>query len=158
MAAQRNNLAYDISVYEPTPERQQQRKIKVSRAKHEKSISAVKSFMVGMIALTILCAMLYGKVETNRLYSESAKLTKSLSEVQSENSRLQSQIDSKVSLNKIEEYATDRLGLQKLDKSQIQYMNTQKQDVTKVVSSKSDSVFSKIKCWLTDKLEYITGK
>ncbi len=150
-----NNLAYDISVYEPNPKKQPQRKIEVKKVAKVKQVSAVKSLLLGFAAMVLLCAMLYGKVETSKLYKQTAQLSKQYDMLTSENARMQSEIESKISLNKIDTYATNKLGLQKLDKSQTEYLSIQKSDVTKVVKDENKNVLLIIKDWFSNVLEYI---
>ncbi len=154
--ASRNNLAYDISVYEPVRKKQTQPQIKYKKNTHEvKSFSAAKSIFTALAAMIILCCMLYGKVETTKLYNEAAVLYDELNILNSENDRIKAEIESKTALNKVDEIAVEKLGLKKLDKTQIQYIDVRNEDVTKVVEKESNNVFLKIKDWFIGLKEYI---
>lgn len=151
-----NNLAYDISVYEPLEKKQPKPEIKVRSKTHQvKTISAARSLLTAVAALCILCAMLYGKVETSKLYNEASALNKQLNTLNSENDRLQAEIESKTTRNKVEDIASSELGLVKLDKSQVQYIEVQKDNVTKVVENDDKNIFVSIKDWFSGVMEYI---
>lgn len=150
-----NNLAYDISVYEPTPKKQQERKIAVKKASNVKTISVAKSLFTAFAAMFLLCAILYGKVESSKLYGQMAELENQYKILTSENARMQTEIESKNSYENIEEYAINELGLQKINNSQKEYIEVQNEDVVKVVENKDKNVFISIKNWVCDVLEYI---
>ena len=131
-----NNLAYDISVYEPIPEKQSQKKIEVKKVSSVKSISAAKSLLTAVAALCLLCAILYGKVETSKLYAQAAELEQQYQILASENARIQTEIEEKTCFGNIEEYATNNLGLQKINNCQKEYIEVQNNNITKVVENK----------------------
>jgi len=150
-----NNLAYDISVYEPTPKKQPQRKIEVKKTSNIKPVSAVKSLFTAIAALFLLCAMLYGKVETTKLYNDVSELENQYKILASENARMQTEIEGKTSYGNIEEYALNELGLQKIDNSQKEYIEVKNNNITKVVENQDKNVLIKIRNWFYDVLEYI---
>lgn len=150
-----NNLAYDLSVYEPLPQKQAEPKIRVKTNTAGKSISSIKCIVSAAAILFLLCSILYGKVEISKLYNDTTKLNAQLSAINVENTRMQSQIESKSSLKKVEDYAENVLGLQKLNKSQIEYVELQKENEIMVVKKENRNVFISIKNWVGDILEYI---
>lgn len=78
-----------------------------------------------------------------------------LAQLTNENISLESELASKTGLTKVEEYAEKELGLQKLDKSQIEYVEVEKETVAEVVDSDDANMFVKIKRWFSGVLEYI---
>ena len=58
-------------------------------------------------------------------------------------------------MTKVEEYAEKELGLVKLDKSQIEYVEVDSDAVASVIETKDRSIFVKIKNWFASVLEYI---
>ncbi len=153
--ALKNNLAYDISVYEPVEKRESQRKIVAQKTAKEKSISAFKALVTALATVLLLCAILYGKVKTTELYNKEAQLEAQLSELTSDNNAMRTQLESKVSLNNVEEYAVNVLGLQKLEQGQIEYLEVESDNITKVIVEKDKSVFGVAKNWFDEVLEYI---
>ena len=81
-----------------------------------------------------------------------------LAQLENENKSLESELAQKTGLTKVEAYAEDELGLQKLNKSQIEYIKLDKQPVSEPVSQDDESLFTKIKNWFGDFLEYIGAK
>ncbi len=158
MAYQNGNLAYDISVYEPKvrePVRQRQPRIEVKKNTVVKSQSAVKILISAAAVLALMFAMLYGKVETNRLFGEATALEQQLRTLESENVALAAEYDSRTSLKNVEQYAQETLGLQKLDKSQIEYVEFEGDTVIEVVDSESKNIFVTIKNWFANLYEYL---
>ena len=62
------------------------------------------------------------------LNQQIAAQTNALADAQSENTRLSAQLDAKVSLRNVEEYATQALGMVSIDKSQITYVDLSEGD------------------------------
>lgn len=154
--AKTNNLAYDLSVYEPVPEKEHRKRIQHKRnLKPKDNISAVKSLMVGITALCLLCAILNGKLEISKLYAESSQTNSKLSQLQSENVRLDTEIEAKTSVPVIENYAENVLGMEKLNKAQIEYIQTDCNNVVEVVNEKDEGLFNKIGNKLKSIVEYI---
>lgn len=99
--------------------------------------------------------MIYGRVELSSLYTQQANMQTELTQLTNENISLESELASKTGLTKVEEYAEKELGLQKLDKSQIEYVEVEKETVAEVVDSDDANMFVKIKRWFSGVLEYI---
>ncbi len=155
----RDNLAYDLSVYEPKPEAEAKPRITVKRnpnpIKIKRPKSAFRAFINATIAFMLLCSILYGKVESNRLFREQSELQTQLTELKNENLRMQTEYDSKTSIQRVEDYAENILGLEKLDKAQIEYVEVPNDTVIKSASTSDNNIFVKIKNWVMDALEYI---
>lgn len=118
--------------------------------------SAPKVFIVALSALLVFFCVIYGKVETNRMYRQISDANQKLDEAQSENVRLQSELESKMTLKNVEDYAVNVLGLQKLDNSQIKYVQTQTDDIVEI-PEESKSIFVRAKEKVESILEYIFG-
>ena len=154
--AKTNNLAYDYSVYETALKKEEQRKIQVRKnSAKDQTVSATKAFITAVAALFLLCAVINGKVEISKLYAQTSTSNKQLSVLASENASLENKLEGKTSIQAVTDYAENTLKLQKLDKSQVTYINVKKDNVIKVVKEKDDNVFVSAKNWFTDVLEYI---
>ena len=99
--------------------------------------------------------MIYGRVELSSLYTQQSELEAQLTQLTNENISLESELAQKTGLTKVEEYAENELGLQKLDKSQIEYVEIEGDTVAEVVAPEDTNIFVKIKRWFSDLLEYI---
>ena len=151
----KNSLAYDLTKYEDVaPEKAPKIRVRRQRAEHVGSVP--KLVMMTVAAGMMLGAVIYGKVENAAIHTEITNQTKYVEMLNSENVRMQSEIEEKTALKSIEVYAEDVLGMQKLDKSQIEYVSISTGSVVDIPESE-DNIFVRIKNTLTDFLEYIRG-
>ncbi|MBQ8624280.1 MAG: hypothetical protein IJ424_07940 [Oscillospiraceae bacterium] len=160
MATPNGNLAYDLSVYEPkkqSPQAQEKPRIEVKTNPNPvvRRESSFKFFLKAALVLAILCAVLYGKVESNRLFNEISSLEAQLQALEAENITLAAKYESATSVKNVEDYAQNVLGLQKLDKAQIEYIELEGDTVIEVVEAKSRNVFVIIQGWFADLCEYL---
>jgi hypothetical protein len=118
--------------------------------------SASKVFLIALSVFSICFFVISGKVETSKMYRQISSANKNLESVQSENVRLESELESKMTLKNVEEYAEQVLGLQKLNNSQIMYVETQTDDVVEIPEEKSN-VFIIVKEKFDKVVEYIFG-
>ncbi len=162
--AANSSLAYDLSVYEPKPAKKQSApvaeakpaiKVKTNTNPVASSGAAFKIFIKAAVILGVLFAVLYGNVETNRLFNEISKLESELASLQSENLALAAEYESVTSLKNVEDYAENVLGLQKLDKAQIEYVELEGDTVIEVVETQSQNIFVMLKSWFADLCEYL---
>lgn len=108
-----------------------------------------------LIAMTLMGSLIYGRVEISRLYNERAGLERELSQLQNENVGMQSEIAERMNMTKVEEYARNDLGLQKLDKSQIEYIEVETPSVAEVKQDNDEDIFVRIRHWWSSVTEYI---
>lgn len=118
--------------------------------------SASKVFIAALSALLVFFCVIYGRVETNRMYQQISAENQKLEVAQSENVRLKSELESKMTLKNVEDYAVNVLGLQKLDNSQIKYVQTQTDDIIEI-PEESKNIFVKAKEKIESFMEYIFG-
>lgn len=153
--AKANNLAYDYSIYEPVPQQLPVKRIQVRKNNAEKSVSAVKALVTAVAAFFLLCAILYGKVEISQTFNQTSDLTQQLAVLNNENTRLQTDLEAKTSISNVEDYAENVLGLKKLDISQREYIEIEKENVIGVVDDSNKNPFVEVKNWVSNILEYI---
>lgn len=158
MATRNGNLAYDISVYEPRqakPDQQRQPRIQVKHNSYAKPQSASRIILGAAVVLAIMIAMLAGMVETNRLFGEMSDLSAELKTLEAENISLAAEYESRTSLKSVEDYAKNTLGLSKLEKSQIEYVEFGGNGVLEVVETERKNIFIIIRNWFSNMYEYI---
>ncbi len=136
----KGNTAYDLSNFDDSIQRQSQideviaprpqivKKQKKSKAqlKREARAANAKAFRVVSITCFLLLAfgiLIMGRAQLTEKSDQLAKLEKQLSIAQSENTRLNMELDSRVSLDNVETYARDILGMAKQEKYQIEYVD-----------------------------------
>lgn len=83
----------------------------------------VKIATVAVLCLAMLFAVLYSNAQKNELTHEIAKLETQLAVSQSESTRLNSELDALVSMNMIDQYAVEKLGMTKMKSNQIRYID-----------------------------------
>ncbi len=151
----KNNLAYAFEKFEETaPEKNTE--IRVKRKKAENVGSAPKLVVMALAAGLLLGALIYGKVENTAIYSEIAEQTQYVNMLASENVRMQSELEEKTALKSVEAYAEQILGMQKLDKSQIEYVSISNGNVVDIPENE-ENIFVKIKNSFNDFVEYLRG-
>ncbi|MBQ8780788.1 MAG: hypothetical protein IJZ72_03860 [Oscillospiraceae bacterium] len=152
-----NNAVYDLSRYEDVHNEQQesQKEIRVAKTAAE-SGSALKIIFMSLLAALVMAAVIHSKVQQASIHAEIISLTAQVNELASENVRMETEIERKSALNSVEEYASNVLGMQKLDKAQIEYLSLENGNVIEI-SENSDNIFVKAKHWLEDFVEYLKG-
>ena len=150
-----NNLAYDLTKYEDVaPEKAP--KIRIHRRRAENTGSVPSMIALAAAVGILLGAVIYGKVEEASIHAEITAQTKYVEMLNSENVRMRSELEEKTALKSVETYVEDVLGMQKLDKSQIEYVSISNGSVVDIPESE-DNIFVRIKHTLNDFLEYIRG-
>ncbi len=118
--------------------------------------SAIKFFFAALLAFLIFFLVIYGRVETNQLYRLISQQNELLEIAQSENVRMRSELEGQMTLKNVEEYAEQVLGLQKLDNSQIKYVETQTDDIVEI-PEEDKNLFTEIVDKFNGFVEYIFG-
>ncbi|SDA11892.1 cell division protein FtsL [Ruminococcus sp. YE71] len=153
------NLAYDLEKYEQFNEQEDEYAARIrskrSANKRRRNAANVKIILGAMIVLALLSGILYGKAELSRLYAENTNLENELAVLNNENLSLQSELAQQTGLTKVEEYAEKNLGLQKLDKSQIEYVEIQEKTTAERVQPEDTNIFIRLSEWWEETLEYL---
>lgn len=153
-----HNLAYDYSEYDREQEEEDRKEKETARAPRSSSrrkASIIRYFTVAAAALALLCFMIYGRVELSSLYTQQSELETELSRLRSENVALETELAQKNGLTQAESYAENQLGLKKLEKYQIEYVEVPKPNVAEAAAPEDDNIFVTIKKWFMGILEYI---
>lgn len=124
----------NLTVVKPTPQQQEKQQAKVS-FKKVLSVLFCCALMFALIALFI-----NNSVKSTELMNSINEMEVNIANAQSENVRLSSAIDSMFSIAKVDAYATDVLGMTKMENYQIQYVDLSSSD--QVLYAGEDSVFS----------------
>ena len=91
----------------------------------------------------------------HRLFNEISDLEAQLKALEAENITLAAEYESATSVKNVEDYAQNVLGLQKLDKSQIEYVELEGDTVIEVVDAQKRNIFVMIQGWFADLCEYL---
>lgn len=131
--------AFDVSrssaapAYEPKKQKERDLKVRNNTARKsraqllkEQKVTLIKAVCIICTALTFL-GMFFGVLHTyalkNELTHEISNLQTELSVAESENTRINSELNSLVSMSMIDKYAVDKLGMSKVQSNQIRYID-----------------------------------
>lgn len=89
----------------------------MKKSKQFKRYSIPKTVIFALIALVMFWIVIDSYVSLNSMYSNVSKAQSQLTELKSENVRLESKLQSQVSVRNVEEYAENILGMERLDSS-----------------------------------------
>lgn len=154
--ATRNSSAYDFAMFESKPrevrapekkpnviELPQERLEENRKPKHRwgRIIPSALAFVTiaGMVSV-LIC----GQVQLTELTESLNAANKNLSESQNEYTQLQMKSDSQLSLETIENYASQKLGMKKVDQSQVSTIQLSNGDKTQVVLKEDNNWLEKL--------------
>ncbi len=161
-----HNEAYDFSMFEPKrrereasqtskkniivlPEKELQ---KNSRPKLHPFKMLSRFFCLALI-LGALGTLVYGQVRLTELTEEINVASQTLAEGQSLHTQLQMKTNAQLSLDDVEEYARNTLGMRPAEQGQVEYIVLSEGDAGEVlISGQEENVFSAIWHWLEDLL------
>ena len=130
--------------------------VKVPKVKPvSKPMSPVKVLLFLMVIIGLSFSVMYSRAQVNEMGSKVNSATKELEILKSENIRLQTELEEKISLKNVEEYATVELGMEKMDASQVEYVTLTSGNQVEITEESDSSVWQKIKNFFDDMMEYI---
>lgn len=130
----------------PNKKKVQSKKNKVQKAKLSQLRKQKIKMMIYLgIFFGILFAISYRYSLINEEFNNVQKTKKNLLAIQKENEQTRIEIENNINLNNIEKIAKEKLGMQKLDQSQIVYVELDKKDYIETASKgkkDDDNIFS----------------
>lgn len=137
----RGSAAYDLGMFQTNTARKKSPTLSVKKPNRDavvreraraKVAMMLRGLLLVAVVVAVVVAMLCGYAEmtevNTQLSAEKGKLTKVLTE----NDRLRSEVQAKLSARNVEEYATQKLGMTALDKSQITYIKLNEGDAVEL--------------------------
>ncbi len=117
-------------------------------SKKKVCININKDYVIMVVVLfALLFLIAYRTAVINTNFTEKESLKKELSKLEKENAQLQVNIEQQMNVSKIEQEASERLGMKKLDTNQKVYVSLDKKDYiessTSVASNTDESWFHK---------------
>lgn len=154
-----HNLAFDYSNYDREVKREDEKNIRFKLNKAFKNKGSMITFVgLAIVIMSMFLAMATGESQLAGLYEKQSEQQTELAALIDDNATMKAEIETKTSLGKVEDYAENKLGLKKLDKSQIEYVEVPKENVVEVVKTEDEGLAVKIKNWFSNALEYIGAK
>ncbi len=124
----------------PQMELVRRKKKTVAEARREMRIGArqtAKILVIAFCLLSMFAALLYSRLRVDELTREIDAANAQLSVAQGENVRLNMRLDSMISLERVEDYAKNDLGMTKVEGYQIEYIDLSGADTVTVSGNKS---------------------
>ena len=149
------NAAYDLSRFEEKQKRPAVEVIPPKKSPRKRTVlgmSPAKAIMMLVVVGVLASVLIYNRV----LIIEANEEIRQMTILESEGVRLDMELEGKTSLKNIEDYATKNLGMQKMEKQQVQYVSLSEEE--KVVLSKDmvkPNIFQRISGWFQNLMEYI---
>ena len=104
----------------------------IKNRRKTKVIAPVKVILASAMAIVISIVMIYSQVVLTELTSEVSFYENQLTELDTEYVRLQGELEATTSIKTLEEAAETKLGLAKIDSSQVEYVNLTGDDAISV--------------------------
>lgn len=144
MATQNRSEAYDFALFEPkrrqeVPQKENnvielpKEKLEQNRRSALSPFKAVSGFLALLVMLGVVGSFVYGQVQLTELTEQLNTATKTLDENKSVYTQIKMKSDSQLSLQAVENYATNKLGMKKVEKGQVEPVAISKGDKSQVV-------------------------
>lgn len=115
------------------------------------------SVMLGILTGVLIGTVIYGRVQTNEIYTQIAELQVKYDDLTARNVSMKSEMEAKMTVKNIEEYAEKELGLLPLNQSQIEYIQIQTEDDV-TISEPEDNFFVTVNDYLVSIWEFLRGR
>ncbi len=109
-----------------------------------------------LLCFVLVFAVIYSHSQQLEISREIEVKKHELTDLQSENVRMQSEIAGKTSNKNIQDYVENVLGMRTIDTSQIEYVQIQTADVVEIPEAEQN-LFVKAKNWFDGVVEYLRG-
>lgn len=120
-------------------------------------ITASSAISIGLMAVALIGIVIYGRVQTNEIYSEIAQKQTEYDDLVAKNVSMRSEMEGKMTVKNIQEYAENVLGLRQLHQSQIEYIQLQTEDEV-VISEPEENFFVTINDYIKSFWELLRGQ
>ena len=150
----RTSTAYDMSLFDTSKRKEQQTpekkpELKVATSSVAKSGRPVAVAVIGAVFLAVFVMFLYSKAALSEVNLKISNETQALSDA------LSNQLSGSVSLENVEQYAVNELGMQKVSASQERYVEMNTGNMTETAKNDNDNIFVTVQDWFNGILEYL---
>lgn len=130
----RQNTAYDLSMYEslieqkPEKQVQRQHQAKTVKFKNKRALKTAVSALSIAVILSMIIGVVYTNSQITEITTNIAVTQREITELESEKAYLDFTLESRMSLNEIEDYAVNVLGMVKMDSTQVEYIELESEN------------------------------
>lgn len=156
----RTSTAYDMSLFDTSKRKEQQipekkPELKIAASSVAKAGKPVVVAVIAAVFLAVFVMFLYSKATLSEVNLRISNATQALQSAQNINTALNNQLSGSVSLDNVEQYAVNELGMQKISSAQEKYVEMNTGTMTETAKSDDDNVFVGIQNWFNGILEYL---
>lgn len=157
----RTSVAYDLSLFDTSAKRKEQQtpekkpELRVATSSVAKAGKPVALVIIAAVTLIVFIMFLYSKATLSEINLRISNETQTLQSVQNINTALSNQLSGSVSLDNVEQYAVNELGMQKINASQERYVEMNTGTMTETAEKNGDNIFVDIQDWFNGILEYL---
>ena len=124
---------------------------------YQRRITTGGSIIIGLLTVLLIGCVIYGKVQTNEVYTKIAELQAEYDDINARNISMKSEMEGKLTVKNIEDYAKNTLGLIPLNQSQIEYIQIQTEDEVTITEPEQNLIVT-INDYITSFWEFLRGK
>lgn len=129
----RQNVAYDLSMYEtllePKAEKKQApQQNKVVKIKNKNAFKNVVNILSIAVIVSLIIGVIWTNAEITKATNSIAVAQNAITEAESEKAYMEFTLESRMSLAEIEDYAVGVLGMVKMDSSQVEYIEIENEN------------------------------
>ena len=147
--------AYDLSTFENRQPRPKLRVAKNPKAKRRFDLAGLKIIATAAIIFSLAWGVLYSRAQLTELTTQVSAVESDLSDAKSEYDYLNLQLESKTDLDTVENYALTKLGLVKMDPSQVTYLTLENEDKVVKLESEVKTFFDNFSAAFMNLMEYL---
>ncbi len=122
------NAAYDLSLFEEVERQPKIEEVKLPKKQKVLNMSPLKMLSIGAVVVALVSVLLYSNVMLSEITAEVNAATSTLEDLNNEYTRLEMELNRKMSIGAIEEYATETLNMSKIEQYQVEMVSINSND------------------------------
>lgn len=128
-----------------------------SSRRTQNRITTGGAITLGILTGVLIGTVIYGRVQINEIYTKISALQAEYDDLTAKNVSMRSEMEGKMTVKNIQEYAENVLGLRPLNQSQITYIQLQTEDEV-VITEPEENFFVRINDKLVGIWEFLRGR
>ena len=132
------NAAYDLSLFEEVERQPKFEEVKLPKKQKVLNMSPLKMLTLGAVMVAMVGALLYSNVMLAEVTADVNAAAGVLEDLNNEYTRLEMELNRKMSISAIEEYATESLNMSKIEQYQVEMISINNNDEVIVTAAVED--------------------
>ena len=129
------NAAYDLSLFEEVERQPKIEEVKLPKKQKVLNMSPLKMLSLGAVVVALVGILLYSNVMLCEITAEVNAAASTLEDLNNEYTRLEMELNRKMSIGAIEEYATETLNMSKIEQYQVEMVSINSDDEVVVMAA-----------------------